>query len=194
MNKIKIYVDRNLTKVYSHYNEQDKLQGGFMKKSNFLFIFLAIILFLTILSGCSKKDTSTNTSPNIYDETSKYEDGIYFAEQDSFDEKSGWKSVVTIEVKDGKIIKVDWNEVNKNSGPDKKSLSMNGGYPIVERGNAKAPWHEQAEKVEMFLIETQDPDKINYTDEAGHTDAISGVTIKVNEFFELAKEALSKAK
>ncbi|SHG91473.1 FAD:protein FMN transferase [Tepidibacter thalassicus] len=122
--------------------------------------------------------------------TAKYEDGIYFAQEDNFNEKTGFKDTVKIEVKDGKIISVDWNGISKNGGEDRKTLSKNGKYPMVEKAGAKAPWHEQAEKVEAFLLKTQDPTAIKYKDYQGHTDAISGVSIRVSEFFKLAKKAL----
>ncbi|MDK2800646.1 MAG: hypothetical protein PWQ70_2265, partial [Clostridiales bacterium] len=70
----------------------------------------------------------------------------------------------------------------------------NGKYGMKEKGGAQAEWHEQAEKAEAYLLKTQDPTKITYTDDEGHTDLISGATIHVKEFFELANEALANAK
>ncbi|MDK2933851.1 MAG: hypothetical protein PWP27_1661 [Clostridiales bacterium] len=61
---------------------------------------------------------------------------------------------------------------------------------MKEKGGAQAEWHEQAEKAEAYLLKTQDPTKITYTDDEGHTDLISGATIHVKEFFDLAKKAL----
>ena len=59
-----------------------------------------------------------------------------------------WKYNVTIEVKKGKITSADWNGVNLNGGKDKDAVSADGGYPMVEKGGAQAPWHEQAELAE----------------------------------------------
>ncbi len=65
---------------------------------------------------------------------------------------------------------------------------------MVANGGAQAPWFDQAMKAEAYLLETQDPTSITYTDETGHTDAISGASIHVREFFSLAEEALAGAK
>lgn len=123
-----------------------------------------------------------------------YKDGTYHAEIKEFDPKTGWKDSVDITVAGGKITAVVWNGTHKDGGDDKKTASKGGKYPMVEKGGAIAPWHEQAALAEAYLIETQDPMAVNYKDEDGHTDAISGATIKVKEFFTLAQEALATAK
>lgn len=118
------------------------------------------------------------------------EDGTYFAMDDEFAD-SGWKTAVTLKVEGGKIVSADWNGVNVKAGLDKKAFSKEGLYGMKEKANAQAEWHEQAEKVEAYLLETQDPKQIEYKDNEGHTDAIAGVSIHVNEFFELAEKALA---
>jgi major membrane immunogen (membrane-anchored lipoprotein) len=64
---------------------------------------------------------------------------------------------------------------------------------MVSQGDAQAPWYEQAEQVEQYLIETQDPTDVRINDE-GKTDAISGVSVTVQGFFTLAQEALEGAR
>ena len=64
---------------------------------------------------------------------------------------------------------------------------------MVAKGNAIAEWHEQAEKVEEFLVEKQDVSAIDVKDD-GKTDTIAGVTMNVDGFVDLVKDALSKAK
>jgi hypothetical protein len=64
---------------------------------------------------------------------------------------------------------------------------------MVEKGGAQAEWHEQAKAAEAYLLEVQDPTAIEYTDDEGHTDAISGVSIHVIEFFDLVEKALADA-
>ncbi|GAE88947.1 FMN-binding protein [Acetivibrio straminisolvens] len=156
-----------------------------MLKRRIIAVGMAIVV-AGLLVGCNKtQGTPTNTAK-------QYKDGTYYAEADDFDQ-SGWKGTVKIEVKDGKIVSADWNAIHKDGGDDKDTQSKNGEYKMVERGGAKAEWHEQAEKVEAYLVETQDPSNIKYKDEEGHTDAISGATIKVKEFFDLAKKALKDA-
>lgn len=163
-------------------------------------VLLVVLLVISLFAGCGGKDNNpksgdnnnTNT-PSGDGKTITYKDGTYTAEQKDFAENSGWKANVTIEVQDGKIVKADWNGTHKEGGKDKKTSSKEGEYGMVEKGNASSEWHEQAEKAEAYLIETQDPSKIDLESD-GSTDAIAGVTIKVKEFFELAQEALEKAK
>jgi major membrane immunogen (membrane-anchored lipoprotein) len=119
-------------------------------------------------------------------------DGMYFAQEDEF-AGNGWKYNVTITVDNGRITEANWNGTNVAGGPDKKTASKTGNYPMVERGGAQSDWHVQAEKAEAYLLRTQDPTRISYKDDEGHTDAISGVSIHVIEFFSLAEEALESA-
>lgn len=176
----------------------------------FFNLSIVFVLVVALLAGCAgskpaeqpaasgqdSKETAANDQENkeasseATKEEVKYEDGIYFAQADDFDANSGWKAVVTLEVKDGKIVSADWNGANINGGVDKKTASKEGKYPMVESGGAQAPWHEQAEKAEAFLIKTQDTTTVEYKDDEGHTDAISGVSIHVKDFFTLAQKAL----
>jgi major membrane immunogen (membrane-anchored lipoprotein) len=144
---------------------------------------IALGTALLVLGGCAASQTTQAPA-------SKYQDGIYFAQADTFAD-SGWKYVVTLEVKDGKISSVDWNGANKAGGADKDTLSASGKYGLVAKGGAQAEWHEQAKKAEAYLIQTQDPTKIEYKDTEGHTDVIAGASISVGEFFELAEKALA---
>jgi len=173
-----------------------------MNKKKWLLGGFSALLAAALLTGCGE-DTSSEpetaaveteeTETEIANENAeagKYEDGIYFAQEDGFAE-SGWKYMVTLEVKDGKIVSADWNGANKAGGNDKVTASVSGEYGMVEKGGAQAEWHEQADKAEAYLLETQDPTAIEYTDDEGHTDAISGVSIHVVEFFDLAEKALA---
>jgi len=152
-----------------------------------LFVIAIAVTALLAFTGCSSQ--SALPVDKAVPE-GKYKDGIYFAQEDGFS-SSGWKYVVTLEVKDGKIVSADWNGVNKAGGADKDTLSKSGKYGLVAKGGAQAEWHEQAERAEAYLIQTQDPTKITYSDDEGHTDDIAGVSIHVKEFFELAEKALA---
>lgn len=124
-------------------------------------------------------------------EEAMYEDGVYFAKEAEFSEKTGWKYYVFIEVADGKIAKATWNGVHKDAGMDKKTLSTEGLYGMMEKGKSISEWHDQAALVEAYLIEKQNPEDITYQDDKYHSDAIAGATIGVSPFFTLAKEALA---
>lgn len=168
-----------------------------MKK---LALLLSILVAVTLV-GCSGGEEEASKEAETAGEKTEssegagsadYEDGIYFAQEDGFSEKTGWKYMVTIEVADGEIVEAEWNGAHKESGTDKITRSESGEYGMVEKGGAQSRWYEQAENTEAYLLETQDPTKIDYTSEEGHTDAISGVTIHVKEFFTLAEKALNK--
>lgn len=122
-----------------------------------------------------------------------YKDGSYYAEADNFDENSGWKETVNMTVMNGKIVAASWNGVHKDGGTDKVERSKSGEYGMKANGNAVAEWHEQAYSAEQYLIEQQDPAAIALGAD-GKTDAISGVSIHVNGFVELAAKALVSAK
>jgi major membrane immunogen (membrane-anchored lipoprotein) len=122
-----------------------------------------------------------------------YKDGTYTAEAKDFDAKSGWKSTISITVTDGYIATVDWNGLNKKGGDDKKTVSKAGNYGMKANGGSLAEWHEEAALVEKFLIEKQDVAAITLKGD-GKTDAISGATIAVSDFVELATQALASAK
>ncbi|MFW6288513.1 MAG: hypothetical protein ACOC2Q_01900 [Spirochaetota bacterium] len=74
-------------------------------------------------------------------------------------------------------------------GELKAELSQEGEYGMVEETDAIAPWHEQAQAAEQWLIENQDIGELELDDE-GRPDAISGATIRVGDFKARAAQAL----
>jgi major membrane immunogen (membrane-anchored lipoprotein) len=121
-----------------------------------------------------------------------WSDGIYFAMEDHFSRRSGWRYNVSLEVSDGRIVSAGWNGAHRENGTDKVTRSESGRYGMVANSDAQAPWFEQAAATAQWLVENQDPTAITYTDDQGHTDAISGVSIHVVEFFDLVEEALAQ--
>ncbi|NTW72819.1 MAG: hypothetical protein HGA49_11345 [Eubacteriaceae bacterium] len=151
-----------------------------MKK--LLSILLVVALVATFAVGCSSK-------PDDGDGTT-LKDGVYFAQEDTFAEGSGYKYFVVLTVADGKVTDADWSGTKIQPLGSKRTLSEAGKYGM--------DWHSQAAAAEKWLIENQDPTKFEdlYTDEEGHTDALktdagSAVSIGVSEFFELSKKALA---
>ncbi|WHX49786.1 FMN-binding protein [Paenibacillus woosongensis] len=173
-----------------------------MKKAS---ILLCSALLLGLLAGCGAKNeantaepannapaaenSSTNTAAEAPAAEGKYQDGLYFA-LDKEDPKTGWQYFVKLQVEGGKITDVEWNGTNATVPVDKVTYSEQGKYGMKEKGNAQAEWHEQAAKAIAFLIEKQDTKAVTLDDE-GRTDAISGVSIHVNELFDLADKALA---
>jgi len=164
-------------------------------------VLLMFMLVAVIAAGCGgdKKqfdgEKPANTATNAPAESTEpvenaegYADGSYYAEATP-SEDSDWQEVIALQVEGGKIVAVNWNAINKSGGLDKKALSQSGGYGMKEKGNAAAEWHEQAEQLEKFLIEKQDPAAVVVND-AGKTDAVSGVSITASGFAQLADAAL----
>lgn len=131
---------------------------------------------MVALTGCSAPAESTEAM---------YKDGTYTASSAAYEDlgEVQLKDVVTIDVVDGKITRVDWNQEIKGGG-DRRTVSTEQGLMVVQ-GGAQAPWHEQADKTAAYLVETQDTTA---------PDSISGVTIDIVDFFTLSEEALKGAK
>lgn len=121
-------------------------------------------------------------------EKGQYEDGNYYAEAPAFAD-NGWKEFVWVNVINGRIVQAKWNAISEDDTiPNKYQYSEEGGYGMVA-GGASSEWHEQADLTEAKLIETQDPNAIEYNDE-GYTDSVSGVSVHVNGYVDLVKQAL----
>jgi len=122
----------------------------------------------------------------------KLKDGFYFAEEVAF-QSSGWKYQVVLQVKGGKVVSATWNGINNKGLEDKKTESAAGRYGMVKISKLGKEWHEQAAVVEKYLIDSQDVAFSKYTTAEGNTDAITGASIHVKEFFDLVKTALDSA-
>lgn len=162
-----------------------------------ILILVTLILLFAACGGGSEENAqsaSGDSEPAMSgssDMSEGYEDGIYFAQEAGFSERTGWKYMVILEVEGGEIVSATWEGANRDGGTSKVVRSQSGEYGMVENGGAIAPWFEQAAATEEYLLEVQDPTAIEYTSDEGHTDAISGATIHVREFFTLAEEALA---
>lgn len=121
-------------------------------------------------------------------EPGQYKDGGYHAEGE-MDADSGWKSTVDLTVVNGNIVAVKFSGLNAD-GDDKKQYSIDGKYGM-KAGGAQAEWHEEIAKVEQYFLENGAAPALN---DEGKTDAISGVSIHVGEYFTLVEKALEGAK
>jgi major membrane immunogen (membrane-anchored lipoprotein) len=119
----------------------------------------------------------------------QYKDGGYHAEGE-VDPNSGWTSTVDLTIANGNIVAVNFTGLNA-AGDDKKQFSIDGKYGM-KAGGAQAEWHEEIAKVEQYFLENKGVAP-ELTGE-GKTDAISGVSIHVGEYFTLVEKALEGAK
>jgi major membrane immunogen (membrane-anchored lipoprotein) len=116
-------------------------------------------------------------------------DGWFYAKSPTFD-NSGYAATALITVVNGRIVSAIWNAVHRAGGDSKFTRAVKGTYKM----NAKqGEWHIQAPRVAAELIRLQDPAK--FTIKADNkTDAISGVSITMKEFADIAAEALKAAR
>ncbi|MEA4871128.1 MAG: hypothetical protein VB062_10950 [Christensenella sp.] len=149
-------------------------------KKKVLLIMIALVLTISMFAGCS---------------AGKYKDGVYFARSEVGD---AWTSFVIVTVEKGKISNAYWSATNFVPSGDKRVLSENGEYGMVQFGNAKSEWYEQAKAAEDWLVKNQDPTAFEslYSDKEGHTAALktdsgASVSIHVVEFFTLVEKALA---
>ena len=151
---------------------------------------LCVSLITLSLVGCSStpKEESTETSAPSVEETTAFtgEKTVETPYGEGND-----KVVTTVTFKDGKPEDVEI-DVKLEDGSTKREAVEAGTYVMA---NESATWTEQIESLQKFIIENNfDLSKIILSDEEGHTDAVSGVTIKVNEYVSGVEEALKQVK
>ncbi|MBI9107391.1 MAG: hypothetical protein JEZ04_11665 [Spirochaetales bacterium] len=156
-----------------------------MKK---LFLLLTVLLIVFTGTTIFAKGNQESSGPS-------YTDGVYYAQEENF-AGSGWKYFVVISVENGKISETYWGGTNIQPQGDKRRMSENKAYGMVKYGKAASYWYEQAEAAEAWLLKNQDPAAFKYTDAEGHTDMLktdagTGVSVHVIEFYTLAGKALS---
>jgi major membrane immunogen (membrane-anchored lipoprotein) len=84
-----------------------------MKKNKLITLIIAGVMTLSVLSACGKKEETTTpvvTPPVV---TPEKVTADYTAEAPAFDER-GWKATLTVTYEDDKIVKVVYDEVNKD--------------------------------------------------------------------------------
>jgi len=120
----------------------------------------------------------------------KAKDGVYFAQDQGFAPESGWKEQVVVTVAGGKITKVVWNGVSNAGVADKKTVAAAGGYGMKKASKLGLEWDQEAANVEAYLVKTQNPGFDKFKQD-GTTDAISGASLHVKNFYDLVNKALA---
>ena len=134
--------------------------------------------FVNLAEQCMKEAAGITETPVL-------QDGTYEAKGEPAD---GYTDQVNMTVKDGKITEVVWESVGED-GSKKSVLSESGEYVMTENGPT---WKEQAEAMAAALVENQSLDFAELN-EQGKTDAVSGVSISVGGFVDLAQQCLNQA-
>ncbi len=108
-------------------------------------------------------------------------DGTYTAK--TKETMTGDYNYVTVTVENGKVTNVVWDEIT--AGASKAQLSADGKYVM------KPVWKTQSESLGAYVVENQTTAGI--MNETGYTDAVSGVSIYVGGFVNLADQAIAKS-
>ncbi len=115
------------------------------------------------------------------DSAAELKDGTYTSKTEA--NEAGDYNYVTITVDGGKVTNVVWDEIT--GGASKAELSANGQYVM------KPVWKTQSESLGAYVVEHQSAEGI--MNETGYTDVVSGVSIYVGGFVDLANQAIAKA-
>jgi len=153
---------------------------------------LCASLITLSLVGCSStpnEEKSTETSAPAVEETKAFTGEKTVETQ--YSEGSNDKVVTTVTFKEGKPVDVKI-DVKLEDGTTKRDAVEAGTYVMA---NESATWTEQIESLQKFIIENDfDLSKVTLSDEEGHTDAVSGVSIKISSYLDGVKEALAQVK
>lgn len=166
-----------------------------MKKA----LICALALALVMLPGCfwsdsqpapdatkPASDAEATGAPSVA--AAAYSDGHYFAAADGFDD--GWKNFVAFTVQGGRITEVTWDCLPASGDRLKSTLAADGEYSM-KAGGAQLEWDEQSRLFGDAIVERQGLPATEF-DSNGKTDAISGVTIRVDEASALFNAALAQ--
>lgn len=95
-------------------------------------------------------------------------------------------NIIEIVYDNGKAVNLNIDMIQED-GSSKRAASEEGTYDM----GGELAWHEQMDLLEDFIVANNfDLSKVNLTDEDGHTDAVSGVSIKVGSYLPLIEQAL----
>jgi len=122
-----------------------------------------------------------------------YRDGWYFFLEPNVDDYHT-RNYVVITVAGSRIVDVIWNGVLQGMpssiNPSKLITSTANRYPMT---GSRSPWHTQANLTAAELVRVQNPDQIRLRADR-RPDAISGVTIEIDRFIDVSRNALRNAR
>lgn len=140
-----------------------------MKSKRVISLLAVAALATTVFVGCGSKDEATEAG---------LKDGTYSAKSEA--DERGYVSSIEIEVKDGKIATVKYDEVG-----EKGSKLEDADYNTNMKAKSGTNPEEAFPALEKSLVEKQD---------VAAVDAVTGATNTTNNFKTLAEKALADAK
>ena len=98
-------------------------------------------------------------------------------------------TVATLTLEEGKPVAIAFDYIQED-GSSKYEAAKAGTYDM---GEGSTPWNEQVDTLSAFLAENNfDVTKVTLSDEDGHTDAVTGVSIKVPALVKVAEAVLAE--
>ena len=186
---------KNVTKVSVKEQTETEGVGSRITETEFLSQFEGVeapVYLPGMNVPMTLEETSEQTPVNEGQEEENLLDGVTFADGEytakGEPDDSGFTDQVTMTVADGKITEVSWDALGED-GTSKSVLSEKGEYTMTEDGPT---WKEQAESLAKALVENQSLDVFTM-DAQGKTDAVSGVSISIGGFVNLAKQCMYEA-
>ena len=140
-----------------------------MNKKKMLSLVAATMLSISVLAGCGNSDATDNST---------LKDGKYEVESKTADER-GYKSNLTMEVKDGKIASVNYDEVKEDGTGKKSDADYNKQMKDILGTNPE----EAFKTLEDSVIQKQ----------SAEVDAVSNATNSSNAFKKFAAKAIENA-
>lgn len=172
-----------------------------MKK--FAVLALALSAMLTFTACGSKEATAPETTPEttveatetpeetteeVAEPTVEVEEVEENVKVGKVADADGGVTTATVTYEAGAPVSIAFDYINAD-GSSKYEAAANGEYVMSEDGT---PWNEQVDLLADFLKENDfDITKVTLTDEAGHTDAVTGVSIKVPALIQAAEAVLN---
>lgn len=178
-----------------------------MKK--FAILALALSSMLTF-TACGSNDAKTESTTNVETSTeATTEETTETSEEEATEETTEEAAAeVTVEeagenVKVGKVADAEGGVTTATvtyEGETPVSIAFDyiqadgsSKYEAAAKGEYGMNWHEQADFLAAFIKENNfDVTKVTLSDEEGHTDAVTGVSIKVPEMIKAAEAVLAQ--
>lgn len=159
-----------------------------MKLKSLIVVLGALLVF----TGCSstekvKTDATQQTSQGVAEEVEGFTGTV--TRESLYSTTKGDVIVTEVTFEAGKPVDLKM-DVRMEDGTIKSEAAANGSYNM---GEGTTPWNEQIDSFVAFIKENNfDLAKVTYTDDLGHTDAVSGVSIKVSAYTEALAKALEE--
>lgn len=159
-----------------------------MKKFGILILTLGLAMSLTACGSKAQSETTTETPAVESTQAAESTDEAFTGEKVGEVADEEGKTVATVTFEAGQPVDVKFDYIGQN-GSSKYEQAAAGDYVMNPEG---MPWNEQADAIAAFLKENNfDVEAVKLIDADGHTDVVTGVSIKVPAFLEAVKAALN---